>query len=62
MQAATPGVVGSSVRSRCTAGHATGRDGPLIRDAGTYWAFIRGPEDIMVELVQPKRDWRQASS
>jgi lactoylglutathione lyase len=26
--------------------------GPLTRDAGTYLAFIRGPEGIMVELVQ----------
>jgi lactoylglutathione lyase len=29
--------------------------GPLTRDAGTYLAFIRGPEGIMVELVQQKR-------
>jgi lactoylglutathione lyase len=29
--------------------------GPLIRDAGTYLAFIRGPEGIMVELVQQRR-------
>jgi len=28
--------------------------GPLTRDAGTYLAFIRGPEGIMVELVQQK--------
>jgi catechol 2,3-dioxygenase-like lactoylglutathione lyase family enzyme len=26
--------------------------GPLRRDPGTYLAFIRGPEGIMVELVQ----------
>jgi catechol 2,3-dioxygenase-like lactoylglutathione lyase family enzyme len=26
--------------------------GPLTRDAGTYLAFIRGPDGIMVELVQ----------
>jgi lactoylglutathione lyase len=26
--------------------------GPLTRDAGTYLAFIRGPEGIMIELVQ----------
>lgn len=30
--------------------------GPLTRDAGTYLAFIRGPEGIMVELVQQRRD------
>ena len=29
--------------------------GPLTRDAGTYLAFIRGPEGIMVELVQKRR-------
>jgi lactoylglutathione lyase len=29
--------------------------GPLTRDAGTYLAFIRGPEGIMVELVQNRR-------
>lgn len=28
--------------------------GPLTRDAGTYLAFIRGPEGIMVELVQKR--------
>ncbi|HVZ10554.1 VOC family protein [Rhodopila sp.] len=28
--------------------------GPLTRDAGTYLAFIRGPEGIMVELVQDR--------
>ena len=32
--------------------------GPLTRDAGTYLAFIRGPEGIMVELVQQSRDSR----
>ncbi len=26
--------------------------GPLTRDAGTYLAFIRSPDGIMVELVQ----------
>jgi len=26
--------------------------GPLTRDAGTYLAFVRGPDGIMVELVQ----------
>ena len=38
--------------------HAKGADvavGPLTRDAGTYLAFIRGPEGIMVELVQKSR-------
>jgi lactoylglutathione lyase len=30
--------------------------GPLTRDAGTYLAFIRGPEGIMVELVQKRRN------
>ncbi len=30
--------------------------GPLTRDAGTYLAFIRGPEGIMVELVQRRPD------
>ena len=30
--------------------------GPLTRDAGTYLAFIRGPEGIMVELVEKRRD------
>ena len=29
--------------------------GPLTRDAGTYLAFIRGPQGIMVELVQQRR-------
>jgi lactoylglutathione lyase len=29
--------------------------GPLTRDAGTYLAFIRGPDGIMVELVQQRR-------
>jgi lactoylglutathione lyase len=29
--------------------------GPLTRDAGTHLAFIRGPEGIMVELVQQRR-------
>jgi lactoylglutathione lyase len=29
--------------------------GPLTRDAGTYLAFIRGPEGIMVELVQQRK-------
>ena len=28
--------------------------GPLTRDAGTRLAFIRGPEGIMVELVQQR--------
>jgi len=28
--------------------------GPLTRDAGTYLAFVRGPEGIMVELVQKR--------
>lgn len=28
--------------------------GPLTRDPGTYLAFIRGPEGIMVELVQQR--------
>jgi lactoylglutathione lyase len=28
--------------------------GPLTRDAGTYLAFIRGPEGIMLELVQKR--------
>jgi catechol 2,3-dioxygenase-like lactoylglutathione lyase family enzyme len=28
--------------------------GPLTRDAGTYLAFIRGPDGIMVELVQQR--------
>ena len=28
--------------------------GPLTRDAGTRLAFVRGPEGIMVELVQIK--------
>lgn len=28
--------------------------GPLMRDVGTYLAFIRGPEGIMVELVQKR--------
>ena len=28
--------------------------GPLTRDAGTYLAFIRGPEGVMVELVQQR--------
>jgi hypothetical protein len=62
MQAATPDVVGSPVRSRCTAGHANGRVGPLTRDTGTHLASIRDLEGIKVELVQQKRDWRQASS
>jgi lactoylglutathione lyase len=30
--------------------------GPLTRDPGTYLAFIRGPEGIMVELVQQRRN------
>jgi lactoylglutathione lyase len=29
--------------------------GPLTRDAGTYLAFIRGPEGVMVELVQQRK-------
>ncbi len=29
--------------------------GPLTRDPGTYLAFIRGPDGIMVELVQQRR-------
>jgi catechol 2,3-dioxygenase-like lactoylglutathione lyase family enzyme len=29
--------------------------GPLTRDAGTYLAFVRGPDGIMVELVQRPR-------
>jgi lactoylglutathione lyase len=28
--------------------------GPLTRDAGTYLAFIRGPDGLMVELVQQR--------
>jgi lactoylglutathione lyase len=28
--------------------------GPVTRDAGTYLAFIRGPEGIMIELVQKR--------
>ncbi len=28
--------------------------GPLTRDAGTYLAFVRGPEGVMVELVQQR--------
>lgn len=29
--------------------------GPLTRDAGSYLAFIRGPQGIMVELVQQRK-------
>lgn len=29
--------------------------GPVVRDAGTYLAFVRGPDGIMVELVEKKR-------
>ena len=32
--------------------------GPLTRDAGTYLAFIRGPDAIMVELVEKRRNPR----
>jgi lactoylglutathione lyase len=32
--------------------------GPLTRDAGTYLAFIRGPQRIMVELVQRRQNSR----
>lgn len=32
--------------------------GPLTRDAGTYLAFIRGPDGIMVELVEKRRNPR----
>jgi catechol 2,3-dioxygenase-like lactoylglutathione lyase family enzyme len=28
--------------------------GPLTRDPGTYLAFVRGPEGIMVELVEKR--------
>lgn len=28
--------------------------GPVTRDAGTYLAFIRGPDQVMVELVQQR--------
>lgn len=28
--------------------------GPLTRDAGTRLAFIKGPDDIMVEIVQQR--------
>ena len=29
--------------------------GPVTRDAGTYLAFVRGPDGIMVELVEKRR-------
>jgi len=37
--------------------HAKGADiaiGPLTRDPGTRLAFIRGPDAVMVELVQQR--------
>ena len=43
-------------------GARTVATGPLTRDAGTYLAFIRGPEGIMVELIQQPRDTRNPPS
>ena len=45
------------VDAACDELRAKGADvviGPLTRDPGTRLAFIRGPEGIMVELVQTR--------
>jgi catechol 2,3-dioxygenase-like lactoylglutathione lyase family enzyme len=48
-----------NVDAACDELRAKGADiaiGPLNRDASLRLAFIRGPEDIMIELVQSKQD------
>jgi lactoylglutathione lyase len=47
--------IGLTVDDACEELRAKGADvaiGPLTRDPGTRLAFVRGPEGIMVELVQ----------
>ena len=51
------GLMVDDVNAACEELRAKGADvaiGPLTRDPGTRLAFIRGPEGIMVELVQAR--------
>lgn len=51
------GLVVDDVDAACAELRARGAEiaiGPLTRDAGTRLAFIRGPEGIMVEIVQKR--------
>ena len=51
------GLTVDDVDAACEELRAKGADvaiGPLTRDPGTRLAFIRGPEGIMVELVQSR--------
>ena len=51
------GLTVDDVDAACEELRAKGADvaiGPLTRDPGTRLAFIRGPEGIMVELVQQR--------
>ena len=51
------GTIDRDVDAACEELRAKGADvaiGPLTRDPGTRLAFIRGPEGIMVELVQSR--------
>ena len=50
-----PAKILPDVDAACDELRAKGADvviGPLTRDPGTRLAFIRGPEGVMVELVQ----------
>ena len=49
------GLTVDDVDAACAELHAKGADiaiGPLTRDPGTRLAFVRGPDGVMVELVQ----------
>jgi catechol 2,3-dioxygenase-like lactoylglutathione lyase family enzyme len=51
------GLIVDDVDAACAELRAKGAEipiGPLTRDAGTRLAFIRGPEGIMVEIVQKR--------
>jgi catechol 2,3-dioxygenase-like lactoylglutathione lyase family enzyme len=51
------GLTVDDVDAACEELRAKGADvaiGPLTRDAGTRLAFIRGPDGVMVELVQQR--------
>ncbi len=50
-------LIAPTVDAACDELRAKGADvaiGPLTRDPGTRLAFVRGPEGIMVELVQSR--------
>ena len=48
------GFIGSNLVAALEAKGAEVAIGPLTRDVGTRLAFIRGPDGIMVEIVQKR--------